>query len=27
LTDISNDYKTKQKMIFMSKFTTEQISE
>ncbi|MBC8482162.1 MAG: phosphoadenosine phosphosulfate reductase family protein, partial [Thaumarchaeota archaeon] len=27
LIDISNDYKTNQKMIFMSKFTTEQISE
>ena len=27
LNHISNDYKTNQKMIFMSKFTTEQVSE
>jgi len=27
LIDISNDYKTNLKMILMSKFTTEQISE
>ena len=27
LNHISNDYKTNQKMIFMSKFTTDQVSE